>query len=146
MKMQTVLRAFAGRPGLRDFWASSSESFGEGLEGLGTEEHGAVGGLDEVKRFLFDPAVEHAGSESGNCGGSFDREHHRLCATFCTVEENSLPTRLQERYVSAFDRDFNVSSVLQSVIVSCRGGVAAGRFCVRRRPAAYLPIVCRRPR
>lgn len=107
-------------PGLRDFWVSQSENFGQGFEGFGAEEHGAVGRLDEVKCFLFDPSVEHAGSESGNGGGGFDGEHYRLCATLCTVEENSLPTRLQKRYVSAFDRDFNVSSVLQSVIVSCR--------------------------
>lgn len=147
MEMQTVSQAFAGWSlRLRDFRAGPSQRFGEGLEGLGAEEHRTIGGLDEVKGFLFDPPVERAGSEPGNGGSSFDGEHNRLCATFCTVEENSLPTRLQERYVSAFDRDFNVSSVLQSVIVSCRGGVAAGRFCVRRRPAAYLPIVCRSPR
>jgi hypothetical protein len=74
-----------------------------------------------VNRLLFDPPVERARSESGNGGGGFDGKHDSLCATLCTVEENSLPTRLQESYVSAFDRDFNVSSVLQSVIVSCRG-------------------------
>lgn len=91
------------RRGLRDFWASTGESFGESLEGLGTEKHSAVGGFDKVKRFLFHPPVENSGSEPGYGGGGFDGEHYRLCPTSCTVKEDSLSTRLPDRDVLALD-------------------------------------------
>jgi hypothetical protein len=101
---------------------------GQGLEGFGTEEDGAVGRFHEMEFALLHATVQGAGGEASEGSGCVNGKHYGPRAALFAVQKDALFMWPQDGGLLSLYKDFDVPRQLQSCTVFLPWAVATVRF------------------